>query len=101
MCGKESSKTDDMTIDRAQAWWDKTRVDLRLRRGESGHRLLDIAGDVGYSPYRLRRALERIMPVLKRWVLEESSPDWASRLLRQCRRYLAVVECVPPLSSEV
>lgn len=90
-----------MTIDRAQAWWDKTRVDLRLRRGESGRKLLDIAGEVGYSPYRLRRALERIKPVLTRWVNEDQVPSWAERLLRQVKQFLSVVECVPPMGDEL
>jgi len=90
----------DVTIDKAQAWWDKTRADLCLRRGESGRRLLDLAGDVGYSPYRLRRALERIASVLKDWVLEESCPAWADRLLAQCRKYLGVLQCVPPIGDE-
>jgi len=62
---------------------------------------LDLAGPVGYSPYRLRCALEKMIPVLKDWVLEEAAPGWAERLLRQCKRYLTVVECVPPVGSEV
>jgi hypothetical protein len=90
-----------MTIDRAQSWWDKTKVDLRLRRGESGRKLLEIAGEVGYSPYRLRRALERILPVLKRWVCEDQAPAWAERLLRQCKQFLPVVAVVPPLGDEM
>jgi len=90
-----------MTIDRAQAWWDKTKADLRLRRGESGRRLLDLAGEVGYSPYRLRRALERLTPVLQRWVCEDQAPTWAGRLLRQCKQFLPVLEIVPPMGDEL
>ena len=90
-----------MTIDKAQAWWDKTKADLRLRRGESGRKLLDIAGEVGYSPYRLRRALERMKPVLKRWVVEDHAPAWAERLLRQVKSYLPVLEVVPPVGGEL
>jgi hypothetical protein len=90
-----------MTIDKAQAWWDKTKADLRLRRGESGRKLLDLAGEVGYSPYRLRRALERITPVLQRWVTEDQAPAWAERLHRQCKQFLSVVECVPPMGDEM
>ena len=89
-----------MTIDRAQAWWENTKADLRLRRGESGRQLLEIAGHVGYSPYRLRRALERMQPVLKRWVAEDIAPTWAERLLRQVRQKLSVLEVVPPLEGE-
>ena len=89
-----------MTIDKAQAWWESTRADLRMRRGESGRQLLEIAGNVGYSPYRLRRALEKMKPVLKRWIAEGIAPDWAERLLRQIRRKLPVLEVVPPLEGE-
>jgi hypothetical protein len=90
-----------MTIDKAQAWWDKTKVDLRLRRGESGRQLLALAGEVGYSPYRLRRALERIKPVLERWVHEDQAPPWAERLFRQCKQFGSVLEVVPPVGSEI
>lgn len=90
-----------MTIDKAQAWWESTTVDLKLRRGQSGQRLLEIAGDVGYSPYRLRRAVERVVPVLKTWIAEGNAPKWAEKLLRECRRHYDVLELVPPLGDEI
>jgi len=90
-----------MTIDKAQAWWESTQVDLKLRRGQSGLRLLGIAGDVGYSPYTLRRAVERVMPVLKRWIVDSQAPKWAEKLLRECRRHYDVLELVPPLGDEI
>jgi len=89
-----------MTIDRVQVWWDNTQADLRLRRGESGRQLLEIVGHVGYSPYRLRRALEKMKPVLERWIAEGIAPTWAERLLRQIRRKLPILEVVPPLEGE-
>jgi hypothetical protein len=89
-----------MTIDKAQSWWESTKADLRLRRGESGRKLLEIAGHVGYSPYRLRRALEKMKPYLERWVAEGLAPAWAERLLRQVKRKLPVLEVVPPLEGE-
>ena len=90
-----------MTIDRAQAWWENTRADLLLRRGESGRQLLELVGDVGYSPYRLRRAVERITPLLSRWVSEDVAPSWAEKLLKQCKQHLLVLEVVPPVGNEV
>lgn len=60
-----------------------------------------MAGEIGFSPYRLRRAVEAITPVLGAWLLEESAPEWVSRLHRQCKRYLPVLETVPPLPDEV
>lgn len=90
-----------MTVDRAQAWWESTTVDLKLRRGQSGLRLLEIAGSVGYSPYKLRRAVERIMPVLKRWIVDDQAPAWAEKLLRECRRHYEALEVVPPLGDEI
>lgn len=90
-----------MTIDRAQVWWESTKVDLMLRRGQNGQRLLEIAGDVGFSPYKLRRAVERLMPLLKRWTEDGGAPQWASKLLRECRRHYDSLELAPPLGAEV
>lgn len=90
-----------MTIDKAQSWWENAKVDLLLRRGESGRKLLEIAGDVGYSPYLLRRAVERITPVLRRWVSEGIAPPWAEKLLAQCKQYKPILAVVPPIGDEV
>lgn len=90
-----------MTIEKAQAWWESVAADLKLRRGQSGLRLLEMAGDVGYSPYKLRRAVERIMPRLRRWISEGNAPAWAEKLFKQCRRHYDVLELVPPLGDEI
>lgn len=90
-----------MTIDRAQAWWESASVDLKLRRGQSGLRLLEIAGDVGYSPYKLRRAVEKILPVLNRWIADDNAPEWARKLRKECRRHYESLELVPPLGDEI
>lgn len=90
-----------MTIERAQAWWESVSIDLKLRRGQSGLRLLEMVGDVGYSPYKLRRAVEKIMPRLRCWISEGNAPKWAEKLYRECRRHYDVLELVPPLGDEI
>ncbi len=90
-----------MLVDSAQLWWDSVSADLRLRRGESGRRLLEMAGEVGFSPYNLRRAVERIMPALESWYQEGVAPGWAEKLYRQCKRWAPVLAMVPPLGDEV
>ena len=90
-----------MDIDAVHAWWDRVEVDLKLRRGQTGARLLEVVGHVGHSPYRLRRAVEKLVGVLKRWTASEEVPKWAKRLLREARARVEVLEDVPPLGDEL
>lgn len=82
------------SIDGAQRWWDSVAADLKLRRGQSGKRLLEIAGDVGDSPQKLLAAVERLQVVLGDWVNEGQAPLWAVRIHRMAKRHIAVLRLV-------
>jgi hypothetical protein len=90
-----------VSVDAAHAWWDRVEIDLKLRRGQSGARLLERAGRVGDSPYRLRLAVERIVSILHEWALSGEPPGWATKLLREAKRYREVLREVPPIGDEV
>ena len=90
-----------MNIDAAHAWWDRVRVDLKLRRGQTGARLLEVVGRVGHSPYRLRRGVERLIGVLESWRTSSELPTWARKLLREARLHRESLIDVPPLEGEL
>jgi len=88
-------------IDSVHSWWDRVEVDLKLRRGQTGARLLEAVGSVGHSPYKLRRVVEKLVLILQRWSASEDVPKWAQRLLREARARAVVLEDVPPLGDEL
>lgn len=90
-----------MDIDAVHAWWDRVEVDLKLRRCQTGARLLEVVGCVGHSPYKLRRAVEKLVKVLQRWKTSGEVPKWATRLLREAKARMGVLEDVPPLGDEL